>query len=282
VYSCAYFSESDDSLEEAQLRKLDLICRKLALRPGDRVLDIGCGWGSLVIHAATHYGARAVGITLSESQARTARERIRAAGVSDLCEIRVEDYREIADGPYDAIASVGMYEHVGREQLSAYGTTVVRLLRPGGTFLNHGIVRLLDAELPRKRFIDRFVFPDGDLHPLDVLLQALRDAGLEVRDVEALREHYGLTLRAWLANLARNRDAAIAAAGPERERVWRLYMTGTARAFERGELSVVQTLALMPGATHRLPLDRRGLLGKRAGEGTAPWQRAPASIPVER
>jgi len=260
VYSCAYFTGPDASLEEAQREKLDRICRKLQLRAGDRLLDIGCGWGSLVIHAARHYGVHAVGVTVSAEQARVAEERVALAGLSDRCEIRLQDYRDVADGPYDAIASVGMYEHVGRAQLGAYASTIARLLRPGGAVLNHGIVREQDVRLSRKRFIDRFVFPDGELHPVGALIEQLRSSGLEVRDVESMREHYALTLRAWLANLARRREEAAAIAGPERERIWRLYMTGSARAFKTGEISVLQTLAVRPGAPHRIPLDRRRLL----------------------
>jgi cyclopropane-fatty-acyl-phospholipid synthase len=259
VYSCAYFEDRHESLERAQERKLELICRKLHLRPGDRLLDVGCGWGSLVLHAATHHGVRAVGVTLSESQADVARARVRAAGLADRCDVRVADYREIADGPFDAIASVGMYEHVGRRGLDQYARTVAALLRPGGLFLNHGITRLTPGPGHDRTFVARFVFPDGELHPVTDILSAMQNADLEVRDLESLREHYALTLQRWLANLDAKRDAAVQAAGPERERIWRLYMTGAASAFEYGELSVFQTLAARPGASHRLPLTRRGV-----------------------
>jgi cyclopropane-fatty-acyl-phospholipid synthase len=256
VYSCAYFDSVYDSLELAQERKLELICCKLQLRPGDRLLDIGCGWGSLLIHAAVHHGVEAVGVTLSPSQASLARERIRQAGVSDQCDVRVADYRDVLDGPYDAIASVGMYEHVGRDQLARYAGTVARLLRPGGLFLNHGIARITPGRRDDRSFISRFVFPDGELHPVSAILQALEASGLEIRDLESLREHYGFTLWRWVENLQRHRNAAIRTAGAERERIWRLYMTGCANAFERGELSVFQTLATRPGAAHGLPLTR--------------------------
>ena len=260
VYSCAYFTSPDNTLEEAQTRKLETICRKLRLRAGDRLLDIGCGWGALVLHAAREHGARAVGVTLSEPQAELARERIRDAGLSDRCEIRVADYREVDDGPYDKVSSVGMYEHVGRAQLGEYVGRVTRLLREGGLFLNHGIVRAQPRLWDKHSFIARYVFPDGELHPVGAVVDAMERAGLEIRDDEALREHYALTLRRWVANLAANREAAIAEAGTERERIWRLYMTGSAVAFEAGNISVHQVLAAKPGAPHELPLAREALL----------------------
>jgi cyclopropane-fatty-acyl-phospholipid synthase len=256
VYSCAYFRSPEDSLETAQEQKLDLICRKLHLHEGERFLDVGCGWGSLVIHAARRYGARAVGVTLSEPQAQLARERIAEAGVGDRCEIRVSDYREIADGPYDKIASVGMYEHVGAARLDEYMRTMRALLRPGGLFLNHGIVR--DRPQPRdpNTFIARYVFPDGELHPVSTVIASMEKAGLEPRDDESLREHYGITLRRWVANLEANHEACIAEAGEERTRVWRLYMSAAALSFDRGDISVHQVLAAAPGGPHGLPLAR--------------------------
>lgn len=257
VYSCAYFSEPTDALEDAQARKLEVICRKLRLRPGMRLLDVGCGWGSLVLHAAREHGVQAVGVTLSEPQAQEARERIMQAGdeVASRCQIRVADYREVRDGPYDAIASIGMYEHVGLDRLDEYTATIRGLLRPGGLFLNHGIARLAQAER-RSAFIDRFIFPDGELHPVGALIRSLESQRMEVRDVEALREHYGLTLRRWIANLRSNREQAVAIAGSERERIWQVYLTGSARAFERGTLSIFQVLCARPGASHTLPLAR--------------------------
>ena len=262
VYSCAYFEDPGDTLEAAQERKLDLICRKLGVAEGDRLLDVGCGWGSLVIHAAQRYGAVAVGVTLSAPQAQLARERAARAGVADRVEIRVQDYREIADGPYDKIASVGMYEHVGRAELGRYTRVVTSLLRPGGLFLNHGITRLVPHQPEADPFIARYVFPDGELHPVTGMLGAMQEAGLEIRDVESLREHYPLTLRRWASNLAAHRDEAIAEAGAQRERVWRLYMLGSALGFEAGEISVHQALAARPGAPHGLPLTRAKLLSR--------------------
>ena len=259
VYSCAYFEDPSDPLEVAQERKLELICRKLRLQPGERLLDIGCGWGSLLLHAAEHHGVRGVGVTLSGAQAELARERIRAAGLADRLEVRVLDYRELDDGPFDKIASVGMYEHVGRSELDRYVEHVHTLLRPGGLFLNHGIARLRSAPPDGDTFISRYVFPDGELHPVTDVIGALEAAGLEVRDVESLREHYPLTLRRWGDNLARNRAAAIAEAGTERERVWRLYILGSALSFEAGEITVYQVLSARDGAPHGLPLARAAL-----------------------
>jgi cyclopropane-fatty-acyl-phospholipid synthase len=260
VYSCAYFDHPDESLEDAQERKLELICRKLRLAPGERLLDIGCGWGSLLIHAAEHHGVRGVGVTLSPSQAELARERIQAAGLSDRIEIRVSDYREIADGPFDKIASVGMYEHVGRAELQPYARTLHALLRPGGLFLNHGIARLHSEPPPPDTFLTRYVFPDGELHPVTDAMEAMQDAGLEIRDVESLREHYPLTLRRWLANLDSHRAETHAEVGAARERVWRMYMLGSALGFEAGDITVYQVLGTRPDAPHGLPLRRSQLL----------------------
>ncbi|MGI8624349.1 MAG: class I SAM-dependent methyltransferase [Solirubrobacteraceae bacterium] len=257
VYSCAYFADPAESLEVAQQRKLELICRKLRLTPAERLLDLGCGWGSLVLHAAAHHDVQAVGITLSEAQAQLARERIRDAGLTDRCEIRVADYREVHDGPYDKIASVGMYEHVGSEQLDGYAETVARLLRPGGLMLNHGISRLGSTQgAGEKSLIQRYVFHDGELQPVADVVAALERAGLETRDVESLREHYALTLRRWLGNLDADHAAVIADVGVERERVWQLYMTGSASAFEDGDITLHQVLAARSGAPHGLDLTR--------------------------
>jgi len=267
VYSCAYFESPQQSLDDAQAAKLELICRKLRLRPDERLLDIGCGWGSLIMHAARHHGVRAVGITLSPAQAAAARARIEQAGLADRCEVRVMDYREIFDGPFDAVASVGMYEHVARRNYGAYARTVTRLLRPGGRFLNHGIAHFQPGPDHDRTFMRRFVFPDAELQPLPFLLESLQGAGLEVRDVESLREHYELTLRRWLANLAERREEAARIGGIERERVWRLYMSGAANAFADNEISVFQTLAVRPGAPHGLPLDRRKLIAPVDGVG---------------
>jgi cyclopropane-fatty-acyl-phospholipid synthase len=269
VYSCAYWTQepsADFGLDDAQRTKLDVVCRKLALRPGQRLLDVGCGWGGLVLHAAQEYGVHAVGVTLSQEQATRARERISAAGLADRVEIRLQDYRAIGDGPYDAIASVGMAEHVGSRQLGVYAAALRELLVPGGRLLHHAIASYPEAsgveEEPRSSFIDRYVFPDGELEPLGATITALERNGFEIRDVENLREHYALTLRAWVARLEENWDRAVALTSPGRARVWRLYMVASALAFQFGEITVNQTLAVSRGPDGRsgLPLTREGLL----------------------
>jgi cyclopropane-fatty-acyl-phospholipid synthase len=260
VYSCAYFASDRDTLEQAQERKLDLICRKLRLAPGERFLDIGCGWGSLVLHAAAHYGVDAVGITLSEAQARLARDHAREQGLSGRVDVRVTDYRELADPPFDKIASVGMYEHVGRAELGRYAETVARLLRPGGLFLNHGIARLASNPPTSPTFISRYVFPDGELHPVTDLITSMWTAGFEVRDVESLREHYPITLRRWVANLLSHEAEAQRLVGAERVRTWHLYMLASAMAFEQAELTLYQVLGTRHDGPHGLPLTRADLL----------------------
>ncbi|GAA2685159.1 cyclopropane-fatty-acyl-phospholipid synthase family protein [Streptomyces lunalinharesii] len=247
VYSCAYWEAPDETLEDAQRAKLDLICRKLGLTEGQRLLDVGCGWGSMVLHAAREYGVRAVGITLSEEQATYARKRIADAGLADRIEIRVQDYREIADGPFDAISSIGMAEHVGRAQYAEYAGLLHDLLKPGGRLLNHQIARrpLADEETYRvDEFIDRYVFPDGELAPVGRTAGQLEEAGFEVRDVEAIREHYALTLRQWVANLEAHWTEAMRLTSPGRARVWRLYMAASALSFERNRIGVNQILAV--------------------------------------
>ncbi|MGA5699406.1 class I SAM-dependent methyltransferase [Peterkaempfera bronchialis] len=262
VYSCAYWQDGPDTgLDQAQHAKLDLVCRKLALRPGQRLLDVGCGWGSMVLHAAEHYGVQAVGVTLSEEQATYARKRVAAAGHTDLVEIRVQDYREIPDGPYDAISSIGMAEHVGSEQYLAYADRLHALLKPGGRLLNHQISRRplrREEDYRLDDFIDRYVFPDGELAPVGSTVSLLEKAGFEVRDVEALREHYALTLRAWGAHLEAHWDEAVRLVGAGRARVWRLYMAASAVSFERNGIGVNQVLAVRPepGGVSGMPPSR--------------------------
>jgi cyclopropane-fatty-acyl-phospholipid synthase len=246
VYSCAHFLSPDESLETAQRRKLDMICRKLNLVPGQRLLDVGCGWGSLVVHAAEHYGVRAVGITVSGEQAEAARQLAKEAKVDDRVEILQRDYREIG-GEHDAIASVGMFEHVGRNKLPQYFEQLRALLAPGGQVLNHGIVTRSRGRAGRRpTFIRTFVFPDGELRPIDEVVAAAEDAGLELRDVEALRMSYALTLRRWVANLEANRDEVIRLVGDRVYRIWRVYMAGSAVSFERSAIGVYQLLLSDP------------------------------------
>jgi cyclopropane-fatty-acyl-phospholipid synthase len=247
VYSCAVWDSPGTGLDAAQEAKLDLVCRKLALRPGVRLLDVGCGWGSLALHAAQRYGADVVGVTISTEQAALARERVAAAGLADRVEIRVQDYRDVPDGPFDAISSIGMAEHVGAGGMPAYVATLRDLLRPGGRLLNHAIAQNEGDPRSRNTFITRFVFPDGELLRLGDTVAALEAGGLEVLDVEALRRHYALTLRAWLERLEKNWDAAVAASDEGRARVWRLYMAASSLAFETGRLGVNQVLARRPG-----------------------------------
>ena len=249
TYSCAVFTSPDDTLEQAQANKYELISRKLGLAPGMRLLDVGCGWGGMVMHAAEHHGVRAVGVTISARQAELAEKRAGEAGLSDQVEIRLQDYRDIADGPYDAISSIGMFEHVGEARLSEYFERLKGLLRPGGRLLNHGIARRAGerARLPRRSFANRYVFPDGELHEVGRVISVMQGAGFEVRHDESLREHYGLTLRRWVANLEANWDAAVEEAGEGRARVWRLYMAGAAVNFERGGNQLQQVLAVPDG-----------------------------------
>lgn len=274
VYSCAYFENDTQDLDSAQTAKLDYICRKLRLQPGERFLDIGCGWGGLVQYAAERYGVRATGITLSESQATLARERIAAAGLSDRCRVEVRDYRDVPrQERYDKVASVGMVEHVGSAKLAAYFAGVYRLLEPGGLFLNHGIVRVPRPEPDgllarparmiwrRAGFIDRHVFPDGELVTLAEIIASAEQSGFEAHDIESLRAHYALTLRHWVQRLEARHAEAADLVGEPTYRVWRLYMAGSARGFASGRLNVVQTLLSkpVPGGGSRLPLSRSDL-----------------------
>ncbi|MBV9999470.1 MAG: class I SAM-dependent methyltransferase [Verrucomicrobia bacterium] len=263
VYSCAYFKSPDDSLDAAQERKLDYICRKLRLRPGQRLLDIGCGWGGLVMYAAQRYGVSALGVSLSEPQVEWARARIAEAGLKDRVAVELRDYREIApdcDGPCDAVVSVGMAEHVGRERLKDYFKIAFDTLKPGGVFLNHAIgegVAALPVD-PNDSFVYRIVFPDGDIPPLPAVLGAAEPAGFEIRDVENLREHYALTLRHWVRRLEAHYTEARFCVDEPTYRTWRLYMAGSAHNFARGQIAVYQTLLAKvdQAGNARLPLTR--------------------------
>ena len=269
TYSCAVFDDPDEPLEVAQARKYELICAKLDLQPGDRLLDVGCGWGEMLMHAVRHHDVQGVGITLSRRQAELARERVARAGLADRIEIRIQDYRDITDGPFDAISSIGMFEHVGRSAMQTYARRLHDLLAEGGRLLNHAIARpivmghddppsplrttlrriavavgsrvpsRIDSELMR-----RYVFPDAELHEVGSTVSLLNEVGLEVRHSENLREHYALTLRRWVANLDAHWPEAVAEVGEGRARVWRLYMAACALGFERHSTEVHQVLAV--------------------------------------
>jgi cyclopropane-fatty-acyl-phospholipid synthase len=272
VYSCAYFKTGAETLEEAQEAKLELICRKLRLTPGETLLDIGCGWGGLVMYAAEHYGVNALGITLSVPQAELARQRIRESGLGGRCRVEVLDYRDVPPKEkFDKIVSVGMFEHVGRKNLPLYFEQTLRHLAPGGLFLNHGIVDLAAARptgaasrLAEKMwrsgsFIEKYVFPDGELVAPGDVIRFAEGAGFETRDVESLREHYALTLRHWVRRLESRHDEAARMVGEATYRVWRLYMAGVAHGFASGTLGIVQTLFSKP---------------REDGSTALPWTRA--------
>jgi cyclopropane-fatty-acyl-phospholipid synthase len=263
VYSCAYFRSPDDDLDCAQEQKLDYICRKLRLCPGQRLLDIGCGWGALVIHAVKNFGVRADGITLSEPQVQWARARIAETGLTNETSVELHDYRELdANGSevYDAIVSVGMAEHVGREQLPDYFGEVYRVLKPGGLFLNQAIGEGIVARPDNRNgsFIEQYVFPDSDIPPLPIMLKAAESAGFEIRDVENLREHYPLTLRHWLRRLEARHAEALMFVDETTYRAWRLYIAGSAHGFSRGNMAVYQTLLAKvdPAGDSKFPLTR--------------------------
>jgi cyclopropane-fatty-acyl-phospholipid synthase len=248
VYSCAYFKHEGDSLETAQLQKLDHICTKLRLKPGDKFLDIGCGWGALAIRAASRFGVDATGITLSENQHRLANERIREAGLEGRCRVLLQDYRDTpGEGTYDKIASVGMFEHVGLRNLPVYFSTVRRLLKEKGLFLNHGITtmdtRNRAVGLGAGEFIGRYVFPQGELPHLHLVVHDMADQDLEVHDVEGLRTHYAKTLGYWSDNYEARLAQAVESAGERTARTWRMYLAGCAHAFEQGWISIYQILA---------------------------------------
>jgi cyclopropane-fatty-acyl-phospholipid synthase len=243
TYSCAIWSRGAKTLEEAQDTKRELVCTKLALKEGERVLDVGCGWGSFAVHAAKRHGVHVTGITLSEPQAELARRRAEEEGVGDRVDIRVMDYRELAGQPYDAIASIGMVEHVGASQIDEYAATLARLLEPGGRLLNHGISRLRYGEPEAGPFSERYVFPDAAPLHLSRMQAAFEKTGFETRHVEGFRLDYAQTLREWQRRLESNHEEAVRLAGPERMRVWEIYLRAARRGFETGFTSVYQVLA---------------------------------------
>ncbi len=271
TYSCAVFETPEDDLATAQSNKYDIVSRKLGLRSSMRLLDVGCGWGGMAIHAATNYGARVLGITLSSEQHDWATKRVAECGLGDRVEIRIQDYRDLTDEPFDAISSIGMFEHVGRRRMVEYFRRLFSLLRPGGRLLNHAIGRPGEEVVPTARgraeaaarrialaaglrgpsriaspFMDRYVFPDGELHEVGAVVSMMQNTGFEIRHLETLREHYALTLRHWVENLEANWDSATREVGAARARVWRLYMAASAIGFERHRLEVHQALVVRP------------------------------------
>ncbi len=270
TYSCARFTSPDVSLADAQSAKHELICRKLGLAepgfrersadPRPRLLDVGCGWGSMAIHAARHHDVDVVGVTVSDEQAASARRRVTDGGLDDLVEIRVQDYREVDDGPYDAISSIGMSEHVGAARIEAYFDQLHAQLRPGGRVLNHAISSVGGSRLKRRSFAYRYVFPDGELLDLGDSVLAMEGAGFEIRDVENLREHYARTLRCWVANLQQHWDDAVALVGERRARIWLLYMSGSVNGFDDAGLQLHQVLGVRNDAdgTSGMPSSRVG------------------------
>jgi cyclopropane-fatty-acyl-phospholipid synthase len=265
VYSCAYFTSPDDDIDKAQTNKLDYICRKLRLQPGERLLDIGCGWGAMIIHAAKHYGVNALGVTLSQKQYDYARKRIADEGLESQCQVELIDYRTVDESqPFDKIVSVGMVEHVGRDQLSTYFEKAYRLLRPGGVFLNHGIT-VVESHDPffmraRDSFLQQYIFPDGDLQSIGFILEAASRARFEIRDVEDLREHYALTLKCWYERLEAHKQTVLNMMDKMGYRLWRIYLMWARWSFEYGNNGVHQTLLYKMndgGRTgHDLPLTR--------------------------
>lgn len=248
TYTCAVFPTEDATLEQAQYEKYDLVCRKLGLGPGDRLLDVGCGWGGMVRHAAEHYGVQALGVTLSEQQAQWAQQAIKDQGLDHLAEVRFSDYRDVGESDFDAVSSIGLMEHIGVRNYPDYFTFLQGKLRVGGRMLNHCITRR-DGSLSPKAgaFIDRYVFPDGELAPVGTIVSAMHDHGLEVRHVEDIREHYALTLKGWSRNLEEHWDEALGEVSLGIAKVWGLYMAGSRLAFERNEIGLHQVLGVKVG-----------------------------------
>jgi cyclopropane-fatty-acyl-phospholipid synthase len=249
AYTCAVFPKPDATLEEAQVNKFDLVCRKLDLKPGMRLLDVGCGWGGMVEHAAEHYGVQALGVTLSREQAQWAQKDIVAKGLADKAEVRHLDYRDVTEGDFDAVSSIGLTEHIGARNLPSYFRFLSSKLKVNGRLLNHCVTNPNTKVAHRSRgFIDRYVFPDGELEAVGEIVSAMQDNGFEVRHAENLREHYATTLAGWCANLDANWDEAVAEAGLNRGRVWALYMAACRLAFERHEIELNQVLGVKVGS----------------------------------
>jgi cyclopropane-fatty-acyl-phospholipid synthase len=262
TYSCARFVDQATSLEEAQAAKHELVCRKLGIdgRPGARLLDVGCGWGSMAIHAASRHGARVVGVALSRQQVDLAARRVAEAGLEGQVEIRLQDYRDLRGERFDAISSIGMFEHVGSPRMIRYFETLHELLAPTGRLLNHAISKPGGTVLGRRSFVGRYVFPDGELLDVAEVVRAMQQTGFEVRDVESLREHYSRTLHHWVSNLEEHWDEAVALVGRPRASIWRLYMAASANGFDDGGLAIHQVLGVLPG-----PDGRSGMPPTRTG-----------------
>ena len=269
TYSCARFVTPDTDLVDAQAAKHELICRKLGLadaafrdacrRRRPRLLDIGCGWGSMALHAAARHDVDVVGVTISAEQAELARKRVADAGLADQVEIRLQDYRRVDDGPFDAISSIGMAEHVGAKRMDRYFSTLYGLLRDGGRMLNHAIASVGGSHISSRSFVGRYIFPDGELLDLADTIASMEGVGFEVRDVENLREHYARTLRHWVANLDEHWSDAVRLVGDRRARAWRLYMSGSINGFEDNGLQLYQTLGVRSVRRPTdLPATRRG------------------------
>jgi cyclopropane-fatty-acyl-phospholipid synthase len=245
AYTCAVFPREDATLEEAQYEKFDLVCRKLALKPGDRLLDVGCGWGGTVMHAAEHYGVEALGVTLSRPQAEWAQRAIADRGLGDSAEVRFGDYRDVTETGFDAVSSIGLTEHIGKRNLGSYFTFLAQKVKRSGRLLNHTITRASNRQHHRAgKFIDRYVFPDGELEGPGTIASAMHDHGFELRHEENLREHYAMTLREWGANLERGWNEAVAEAGQHKARIWRLYMASSRFGFDRNTIQLHQFLGV--------------------------------------
>jgi cyclopropane-fatty-acyl-phospholipid synthase len=264
AYTCAVYPKADATLEEAQEEKFDLVCRKLALERGMRLLDVGCGWGGLTLHAARHYGVHVIGVTLSQQQAHWGREAIEREGLGHLAQIRHQDYRDVAERGFDRISSIGLTEHIGYANYPSYFAFLKSRLNPTGRLLNHCITRT-DTTMRvhyRNGFINRYIFPDGELAPVGRIVSAIEDQGLEVRHEENLREHYALTLAAWSRNLDEHWDEAVAEVGIGKARVWKLYLAASQMGFARNMIQLHQVLAVVPdedgraGVPLRLGFDR--------------------------
>jgi cyclopropane-fatty-acyl-phospholipid synthase len=259
AYTCAVYPYPGATLEEAQEEKVDLVCRKLDLQPGQRLLDVGCGWGTMVVHAARHYGVKVLGVTLSRQQAEWGQKRIADLGLTDLAEIRHDDYRNVTETGFDAISSIGLTEHIGARNLPGYVTFLASRIRPHGRFLNHCITRPVTSAPARTGgFINRYVFPDGELEAVGTIVSAIQDHGFEVRHEENFREHYALTCAAWGANLDEHWDEAVAEVGEAVARVWRLYLAGSRLGFSQRRIELHQVLAVRTdeGGVSGMPLER--------------------------